>query len=62
MAGARWPAWGLSQWLIPRLLKTELVGAKYGLASDALWSLGVFLGVIAIATGHSDGLEWLEFP
>ena len=27
---------GVSQWLIPRLLKTELVGAKYGLAGGRL--------------------------
>ena len=53
---------GVSIWLIPRLLKTELVGATYALIGGALWSLGVFAGTIAIATGHSDGLEWLEFP
>jgi cytochrome c oxidase cbb3-type subunit 1 len=53
---------GVALWLIPRLLKTELVGAKYALVGGALWSLGVFAGTIAIATGHSDGLEWLEYP
>ena len=31
---------GLSQWLIPRLLKTELVGAKYGLAGGRLRRAG----------------------
>ena len=53
---------GVAIWLIPRLLKTELVGAKYALLGGALWSLGVFAGTVAIAIGHSDGLEWLEYP
>jgi cytochrome c oxidase cbb3-type subunit 1 len=53
---------GVAIWLLPRLLKTELVGAKYALLGSALWSIGVFAGTVAIATGHSDGLEWLEFP
>ncbi len=53
---------GVAIWMIPRLLKTELVGAKYALMGGALWSIGVTAGIVAIATGHSDGLEWLEFP
>ncbi|NDP59891.1 MAG: hypothetical protein GZ090_11100, partial [Oxalobacteraceae bacterium] len=50
---------GVAIWLIPRLLKTELVGAKYALVGGALWTVGVFAGVVAIAMGYSDGLEWL---
>ena len=53
---------GVALWLIPRLLKTELVGAKYALAGGALWTVGVVYGLWAIAAGHSNGLEWLEFP
>lgn len=53
---------GVAIWLIPRLLKTELVGARYALIGGALWSIGVFAGTVAIATGHSAGLEWLEYP
>jgi cytochrome c oxidase cbb3-type subunit 1 len=53
---------GVALWLIPRLLKTELVGARFALVGAALWSIGVFAGVVAIAMGRSDGLEWLEFP
>ena len=53
---------GVALWLIPRLLKTELVGAKYALLGGALWTVGVMAGTVAIATGHSDGLEWLEYP
>ncbi len=53
---------GVSLWLIPRLLKTELVGARYAILGAALWSIGVFAGSIAIFMGLSDGLEWLEYP
>jgi cytochrome c oxidase cbb3-type subunit 1 len=53
---------GVAIWLIPRLLKTELVGARYALAGGALWFIGVAAGTVAIAMGHSDGLEWLEYP
>ncbi len=53
---------GVALWLIPRLLKTELVGARWALIGGALWTLGVTTGTVAIATGHSDGLEWLEYP
>jgi cytochrome c oxidase cbb3-type subunit 1 len=53
---------GVAIWLIPRLLKTELVGAKYALVGGALWTIGVFAGTVAIAMGYSDGLEWLEYP
>ena len=53
---------GVAIWLIPRLLKTELVGARYALVGGALWTIGVFAGTVAIAMGYSDGLEWLEYP
>jgi cytochrome c oxidase cbb3-type subunit 1 len=53
---------GVAIWLIPRLLKTELVGARYALVGGALWTIGVFAGTVAIALGYSDGLEWLEYP
>lgn len=53
---------GVAIWLIPRLLKTELLGAKYALVGGALWTIGVFAGTVAIAMGYSDGLEWLEYP
>jgi cytochrome c oxidase cbb3-type subunit 1 len=53
---------GVSLWLLPRLLKTKLVGAKWAIAGGGLWTIGVFLGVVAIALGKSDGMEFLEFP
>jgi len=53
---------GVALWLVPRLLKTELVGARYALWGGALWTLGVAAGTVAIALGYSDGMEWLEYP
>jgi len=53
---------GVALWLIPRLLKTELVGARYAMVGAALWALGVAAGTVALALGYSDGLEWLEYP
>ena len=53
---------GVALWLIPRLLKTELVGVRYALLGGALWAVGVAAGTVALAMGYSDGLEWLEYP
>jgi cytochrome c oxidase cbb3-type subunit 1 len=53
---------GVSLWMLPRLLKSPLIGARWAILGGGLWSLGVFLGVIAIANGYSDGMEWAEFP
>ena len=53
---------GVSIWLLPRLLKTKLVGARWAIPGGGLWTIGVFLGVVAIALGKSDGMEFLEFP
>src|SRR5258708_29774946 len=53
---------GVALWLIPRLLKTELVGGRYAVAGAVLWNVGVVGGIAAILSGHSTGLEWLEIP
>jgi cytochrome c oxidase cbb3-type subunit 1 len=53
---------GIALWLIPRLLKTELVGSRYAYAGAIIWNLGVGGGVASILMGYSTGLEWLEFP
>lgn len=53
---------GVGLWLIPRLFKTSLVGGNYAVAGAVVWNLGVLAGTIAILGGHSDGMEWLEFP
>ncbi|QJR36752.1 cbb3-type cytochrome c oxidase subunit I [Gemmatimonas groenlandica] len=55
-------AFGVALWLMPRLLRTPLVGAKTAAAGAVLWGLGVSSGIIAVLAGQSTGLEWLEFP
>ncbi|NUA27567.1 cbb3-type cytochrome c oxidase subunit I [Cupriavidus basilensis] len=58
------PMAGLSiaLFLLPRLLKTRLAGAKYAVLGAALWNAGLIAGLGSIAAGISDGLEWLEIP
>jgi cytochrome c oxidase cbb3-type subunit I len=53
---------GVALWLLPRLLKTPLVGARTAAVGAVLWFIGVSGGIGAVLTGHSAGLEWLEFP
>lgn len=53
---------GIALWLIPRLLKTRLVGARYAYVGAVVWNAGVFAGITSILLGYSTGLEWLEFP
>jgi cytochrome c oxidase cbb3-type subunit 1 len=53
---------GVALWLLPRLLRTELRGGRYAAVGAVFWNLGMVLGVGALATGHTEGLEWLEFP
>ena len=53
---------GVALFVIPRLLKTELVGARFALLGAALWNAALIAGVGSLAAGISDGLEWLEIP
>lgn len=53
---------GIALWLIPRLLKTRLAGVRYAYAGALLWNIGVAAGIVAILSGYSAGMEWLEFP
>ena len=53
---------GIAFFIIPRLLQTELVGARYAFLGAALWNAALIAGLGAIAAGFSDGLEWLEIP
>jgi len=53
---------GISLWMLPRLLKTRLVGERYAVAGAGLWNTGVAAGVVAILAGWTDGLQWLEIP
>lgn len=53
---------GVALWLLPRLLKTPLVGANFAILGAILWNAGLIAGLGAIAVGFSDGMEWLEMP
>lgn len=53
---------GIALWMLPRLLRTELVGAGYAVAGAILWNLALLAGLVCIALGISDGMEWLEIP
>jgi cytochrome c oxidase cbb3-type subunit 1 len=53
---------GIALWLMPRLLRTELVGGRFASVGAIVWNVGVAGGIASILLGHSTGLEWLEFP
>ncbi len=53
---------GIALFVIPRLLKTRLVGAPYAFLGAALWNGALIAGLGAIAIGAGEGLEWLEIP
>ncbi|RZT42204.1 cbb3-type cytochrome c oxidase subunit I [Cupriavidus agavae] len=53
---------GIAMFLLPRLLRTPLVGARWAVLGAALWNAGLIAGIGSIGAGISDGLEWLEIP
>jgi cytochrome c oxidase cbb3-type subunit I len=53
---------GVGLWLMPRLLKTPLVGGRFAILGCILWNAGLIAGLGSIAVGINDGLEWLEMP
>ncbi len=53
---------GIALFIIPRLLKTPLMGARFAFAGAVLWNAALIAGLGSIAAGISDGLEWLEIP
>lgn len=55
-------ALGIALWLLPRLLKTRLAGARLALIGCMIWTAGLIAGIGCIAAGWSDGMEWLEIP
>jgi cytochrome c oxidase cbb3-type subunit 1 len=55
-------ALGIALWMIPRLLKTPLMGARFAVLGAMVWNAGLIAGLGSIAVGLSDGLEWLEMP
>lgn len=55
-------ALGIALWMLPRLLRTRLAGARYALAGTLLWNIALVAGLVCIGLGISDGMEWLEIP
>lgn len=55
-------ALGIAIWMLPRLLKTPLMGGRFAVLGAMVWNAGLIAGLGAIAAGHNDGLEWLEIP
>ena len=53
---------GIALFIIPRLLKTPLMGARYALVGGVLWNAALIAGLGSIGAGVNDGLEWLEIP
>lgn len=53
---------GVALFIIPRLLKTPLIGARYAFVGGVLWNAALIAGLGSIGAGISDGLEWLEIP
>jgi cytochrome c oxidase cbb3-type subunit 1 len=55
-------ALGVILWVLPRLLRTPLLGAIWAMIGGALINTGIAGGIGAIAIGWSDGMEYLEIP
>ncbi|MCE9657372.1 MAG: cbb3-type cytochrome c oxidase subunit I [Burkholderiales bacterium] len=55
-------ALGMALWVLPRLLRTRLMGGIWAMLGGALINTGIAGGIGAIATGWSDGMEYLEIP
>lgn len=53
---------GLATWMLPRLLRTPLVGGRFAILGALLWNAGLIAGIGAIASGINAGMEWLEIP
>lgn len=51
---------GVSLWMIPRLVHTELRSPRFAEAGIWLWNVGIVLGVAGLLAGRTTGLEWLE--
>jgi cytochrome c oxidase cbb3-type subunit I len=53
---------GMSLWLMPRLVHTELKGVGTAIIGAVLFTIGIAVGIIAVLAGVNDGMEWLEAP
>lgn len=55
-------ALGIAIWMLPRLLKTPLMGGRFAVLGAMVWNAGLIAGLGCIAVGLNDGMEWLEIP
>ena len=55
-------ALGTILWVLPRLLRTRLLGGIWAMLGGALINTGIAGGIGAIAAGWTDGMEYLEIP
>ncbi len=53
---------GIIIWLMPRLLRTPLMGSMWIMMGGALVNIAIASGIGAIGVGWTDGLEYLEMP
>jgi len=51
---------GVSLWIIPRLVHTELRWPRVATVGTIVWNVGLVIGIGMIIAGRNDGLEWLE--
>jgi len=49
-------------WIVPRIFHTPLRYPRVAMFGAVVWTVGVALGVTAIALGYTQGVEWLEMP
>lgn len=53
---------GVALWMLPRMFHTPLRRPTLAFFGACVWTLGVVAGVVAIGSGWTEGLEWLEIP
>lgn len=53
---------GMSLWLMPRLVHSELRGGRFAIVGAVLFTIGIAVGIVAVLAGFNDGMEWLEAP
>ncbi len=53
---------GVGVWLMARLCRVRVMNAPLIVGAGILWNTGVAVGTVAVLTGYSQGIEWLEFP
>src|SRR5881296_3707197 len=53
---------GTAIWLMARLCRVELRQPWMLVIAASYWNTGMIVGLIAILSGHSTSVEWLEFP